>query len=348
MVRVAVGVPVRPGRGLADGGVVLVLVIAAAGKAVDEALAEDVVDRDDEPAEDRADGDPEGDHHAERVPAIRPGPGGAGHRQDAHNEGEGRHQDRPQALPRGRLRRLDDAHPLLLAHLHAELDDEDRVLGLQPDEHDEPDLPEDVQRHVVEPQPHDRAEGRQRHRQDDHQGADPALVQGGHEEEDADDREGEDVGRHVPGLLLLEGRAGPLVAEPLGQHLGGDPLHRLQGLAGAEARGRGAVELRGGVEVVVRHVDRAEGVLHLAQRAEVDPLPLPVKDVKVLDVLGPGPHAAFGLDHDLPDLTVEVEVVDVEAAEVGLERREDVRDRHVEPPRFVRSMSNFNCGTRAE
>ena len=44
------------------------------------------------------------------------------------------------------------------------------------------------------------------------------------------------------------------------------------------------------------------------------------------------PVAALGLDHDLPDLAVEVEVVDVVAAEVGLEDAEDVGDRHVEPP----------------
>ena len=40
--------------------------------------------------------------------------------------------------------------------------------------------------------------------------------------------------------------------------------------------------------------------------------------------------APLGLDHDLPDLAVEVEVVDVVAAEVGLEDGEDVGDRHVE------------------
>ena len=40
----------------------------------------------------------------------------------------------------------------------------------------------------------------------------------------------------------------------------------------------------------------------------------------------------FGLDHHLPDLAVQVEVVDVVPAEVGLKTREDIRDRHVEPP----------------
>ena len=34
---------------------------------------------------------------------------------------------------------------------------------------------------------------------------------------------------------------------------------------------------------------------------------------------------------DLPDLAVEVEVVDIEAAQVGLEHAEDVGDRDVEP-----------------
>ena len=42
--------------------------------------------------------------------------------------------------------------------------------------------------------------------------------------------------------------------------------------------------------------------------------------------------APLGLDHDLPDLAVEVEVVDVVAAEVGLEHGEDVGDGHVEAP----------------
>src|SRR5262245_66431591 len=38
-----------------------------------QALAEDVVDRDDEPPQDRADRDPEGDDHADGVRGGRPG-----------------------------------------------------------------------------------------------------------------------------------------------------------------------------------------------------------------------------------------------------------------------------------
>ena len=40
---------------------------------------------------------------------------------------------------------------------------------------------------------------------------------------------------------------------------------------------------------------------------------------------------ALGLDDDLPDLAVEVEVVDVVGPQVGLENAEDVGDRYVEP-----------------
>ena len=100
------------------------------------------------------------------------------------------------------------------------------ILRLEPDEHDQPDLAEDVERHVVQPEADHRPEGGQGDRQDDHHRPDPALVEGGHEEEDADDRQGEDEGRHVARLLLLVGRAGPLVAEALRQDLGGDRLHR--------------------------------------------------------------------------------------------------------------------------
>ena len=80
------------------------------------------------------------------------------------------------------------------------------------------------------------------------------------------------------------------------------------------------------------HVDRPQGVADLAQRAERNAIALAVQDVEVLDILGLGPHAPLGLDHDLPDLAVQVEVVDVVAAEVGLQRGEEVGDRHVEPP----------------
>src|SRR3954447_6354403 len=68
-------------------GARLVVPRAEPGGEVNDALAQDVIDRDHEPAQDRAHGDPEGDHDAERVAAVRPGAGGSGHRKHAHGKG---------------------------------------------------------------------------------------------------------------------------------------------------------------------------------------------------------------------------------------------------------------------
>ena len=52
--------------------------------------------------------------------------------------------------------------PCFCMQLDAELDDQDRVLRLQADQHHQADLAEDVQRHVVDPEADDRPEHRQR------------------------------------------------------------------------------------------------------------------------------------------------------------------------------------------
>ena len=95
-------------------------------------------------------------------------------------------------------------------------------------------------------------------------------------------------------------------------------------LARAITRGGLAGDLGCIVHVVMRHVDRAQGIVDIAQRAQGDLVLLAVEHVKIGDVGGPGAVATFGLDDDLPDLAVEIEVVDVETAQVGLEDREDV------------------------
>ena len=62
---------------------------------------------------------------------------------DAEDEGERRHQDRAQPQPRGFDRgRAAIASPVL--ELLGELDDQDRVLRREPDQHDEADLREDI------------------------------------------------------------------------------------------------------------------------------------------------------------------------------------------------------------
>ena len=75
--------------------------------------------------------------------AFGAGAGRGEQRHDAEDEREGRHQDRPEPQPgrfeRGRHRIL----ALLAQHLR-ELDDQDRVLRRQADQHDQADLREDV------------------------------------------------------------------------------------------------------------------------------------------------------------------------------------------------------------
>ncbi len=62
----------------------------------------------------------------------------------AEHEGEGGHDDGPQPQP-GRLRRgVEQGHALLAVQLDGELDDQDGVLGRQPDQGQQPDLEVDV------------------------------------------------------------------------------------------------------------------------------------------------------------------------------------------------------------
>src|SRR5206468_1298472 len=117
--------------------------------------AQHVVNGDHEPAQDGADEHAGGDDDAQRIAAVGARTGGAGHGQDAHDEGERGHEDRPQPLARGFLGRVNDAQALLLHELDAELDNQDRVLGFQADQHDQPDLAEDVQRQIEDPEAND-------------------------------------------------------------------------------------------------------------------------------------------------------------------------------------------------
>ena len=103
---------------------------------------------------------------AERLAQLRAGADRPDQRHDAEDEGERRHQDRPQPQPR----RLDRRRPAVAApvlELLGKLDDQDRVLGGEADEHDEAHLREDV---VVLPAQHDtddRGDEAHRHDQDD-------------------------------------------------------------------------------------------------------------------------------------------------------------------------------------
>ena len=110
----------------------------------------------DDVEEDRREEDAEEGHaqHAaedgrpQRPPHLRPGPVASTSGTTPEDERERGHQDRPQPQPRCLLRRL-EPRPSLLVQLAGELDDQDRVLARQPDQHDQADLHEDVDRRLA-------------------------------------------------------------------------------------------------------------------------------------------------------------------------------------------------------
>ena len=102
-----------------------------------------------EEAEDRHARHAEDDGRADRLAHLRARARRDGQRHDAEDEGEGRHQDRPQAQAAG----LDDGcqrRIAMLLALSGEFDDQDGVLGRQADQHDEGDLRHDVVVHAAD------------------------------------------------------------------------------------------------------------------------------------------------------------------------------------------------------
>ena len=117
-----------------------------------------------------------------------------------------------------------------------ELDHQDRVLGRHRDHQDDADLAVHVVGEAARDHAADHAQQRQRHGQDHGEGIGPALVEGGQDQIDQQDREREDEDRLVADDLLLVGHAGPGVADVRRQAVGGGLRHQVHGLAGAEAR----------------------------------------------------------------------------------------------------------------
>ena len=99
---------------------------------------------------------------ADRVARAGAGAGGNRQRQHAEDERQRRHEDRPQADAAGLERRIHD-RLALLAQLLGELDDQDRVLGGEADQHHQADLAEDVVRQAAQPLRRERAEDGERH-----------------------------------------------------------------------------------------------------------------------------------------------------------------------------------------
>ncbi len=138
---------------------------------------------------------------AQRMAHLGTGSKGEDQRQHAENECKRRHENGPQP----ELTRLQgciaDVHAFFLALL-GKLHDQDRVLAGQADQHDEPDLGEDIHLHPGQVQARHRAEEAHRHDQDDGQRQRPAFILRGENQEHEGNSQREDEDRRLTRLIL--------------------------------------------------------------------------------------------------------------------------------------------------
>src|SRR5262249_43452960 len=180
--------------------------------AIDCAADHLVEDRGEEQPEDRDAEHPAEHRDAECEAHLGPGAGRRDQGDDAEDEGERRHDDRPQPGATGLDDRLVARLPLFL-ELLGELHDQDGVLGGEADQYDQTDLREDVVVRANRPDTGDGGQEAHGHDQDDGARQRPALVLAGqhHEDQERAEREHEDGG--VAGEDLLERQLGPLEAQ---------------------------------------------------------------------------------------------------------------------------------------
>ena len=134
--------------------------------------------------------------------------------------------------------------------LDREFDDQDRVLAEQTDQHDQADLGVHVVGQTHGLQEEEGAEDPDRQRQDHRQRQDEALVLPDQHQIDEGDDDEEDIDRLVPLPCLVVSETRPADVETARQRLGADLLDRLDGLTGAVAGSRRALDGGGGVQVV--------------------------------------------------------------------------------------------------
>ena len=126
----------------------------------------------------------------------------------------------------------------VLALLLGELDDQDAVLGCEPDQHHHADLRIKIERQTAEHYRGESPEHADRHRQQHRHRNDPALIERDEEQIGEQEREAENDARLAFRALLLERGVRPFAREALRQRFGGHLLHRGQRLSGRDARRR--------------------------------------------------------------------------------------------------------------
>ena len=248
-------------------------------------------------------------------------------RQHAEDEGERGHQDRAEPLARRFGRRLADRHPAV-AERRRELDDQDGVLGGQPDHRHESDLEVDVTGHPAQPDAEEGAEDAEGDAENDGERNRPALVLCRQHQEDQHQAQNEDHAAVALGGPLLERLATVRATDPLCRVLVGDQLvDAVEHLARAAPGRRHRGDQCGG-EAVEATQDAWPALERGAdERRERHHVAVVGAHLQAADVLRPLPERRLCLGLHAVGAAVEVEVIDIERRQGRLHRLEDVGQR---------------------
>src|SRR5580658_4749339 len=244
----------------------------------------------------------------------------------------------PLAVQSGTQPRI-NANDVIRIGRSRELDDQDRVLCRQPNQHDQSDLRVDVAfdlHHIGRQKNAEQDAAQPKHRkssEDRHGRAEqhaewqrPAFVKSRENQEDEQQRQSKDHrGWHSLARFLLQKRDSGVVESHLARH--GLPENLFEGCArliGAEARRGAAVDLGAAILVKTHREFRAELRFNRGERRERNVLALVVADIESPDVIRAGAIVAFGLDVNLPLTAEAVEVVNEIAAHESLDGAVDI------------------------
>ena len=228
--------------------------------------------------------------------------------------------------PRGRL---DDRLALLVALLLGELDDENGVLGRHADQQHEADLGVDV---VVEPTQHgedDRAQNRQRHRQQTESGVAQLSYCAARKRKTMISASEKISGATLPASFCCW--VTPDQEKPIELGRISLAIFSISSTASPSLNpGAGAPVIVADGNMLNRLITEGRPIRAPSSGWRAAPSALGGAHLETLDVADARPELLVGLHHDAPGSSKEIEVVDVGRAQVGLQRVEDRLQRDVE------------------
>ena len=267
------------------------------------------------------------------MPHFSARPGGQHQGQHTHDESQRGHQDRPQAQAGRFNRRLDRRAPGKL-QLPRKLDDQNRVFGRQTNQHDQPDLGEDVVVSACEFDPQHGGQQAHRHDQNDGDRQRQAFILRSQHQKHQQQRQGEHPHGRVARDDFLVRQVRPLVGNAGRQRFSSNAGNRVLRLAGRITRRSAAVDIGRQKAVVANRPLRPKARRDLHQRGQRHHLARAGTHLEQADVFGPRAVGRVGLHPHRIGPAKLVEVVGVQAAQVDLHGVKHVGDRHAQLARL--------------